>query len=361
MAGRHVPRVLLAAESLEAGRGGICRVARLMARVLGEEHLSGTLDAAAVALSDRAPVEGLGIPVSALGRSRARFVLAVHAASLSRSHFIYDFLGMARAHCRLPLLRRPYLCWIHGVEVWETTRRDRIAYSGRARTLLAHSAYSRERASRAHVAFSQAQVCWLATESDELPPRRPRGATAPTLLLLGRMDDDAYKGHAELIDAWPSVVAVVPRARLLLAGGGPALESVKQRVAASLARTCIEVRGFIPESEIESVWTEADVFAMPSTGEGFGLVYIEAMRHAIPVIGSIHDAAPEVNVDGETGYNVDLHDPKELVERIVSLLTDPVLARALGENGQRRWAEHFGYSAFRSRFLPILRRFLEER
>ncbi len=106
------------------------------------------------------------------------------------------------------------------------------------------------------------------------------------------------------------------------------------------------------------MWGETTVFAMPSRGEGFGLVYIEAMRHGRPVLASIHDAASEVNLDGVTGYNVDLDKPSELPERLIALLKDADRAAELGVNGKRRWREHFAYSAFKQRFLPILTAFL---
>ena len=60
----------------------------------------------------------------------------------------------------------------------------------------------------------------------------------------------------------------------------------------------IEFRGFVPDEQIEDVWASATLFAMPGVMEGFGLVYIEAMRHGLPVIASVHDAAPEINLDG---------------------------------------------------------------
>ena len=109
---------------------------------------------------------------------------------------------------------------------------------------------------------------------------------------------------------------------------------------------------------MEAVWAETSAFAMPSRGEGFGLVYIEAMRHGLPVIGSVHDAAPEVNLEGQTGYNVNLDRPEELPERIIHLLKEPDHAAALGQNGRQRWTEHFCYSAFRNRFSPLLAEFL---
>ena len=100
------------------------------------------------------------------------------------------------------------------------------------------------------------------------------------------------------------------------------------------------------------------LFAMPSRGEGFGLVYIEAMRHGLPVTASVHDAGQEVNVDGETGYNINLGTPGELPARLIALLKDRDKAAAMGAAGRRRWEDHFRFSAFRDRFLPHLRRWL---
>jgi phosphatidylinositol alpha-1,6-mannosyltransferase len=72
----------------------------------------------------------------------------------------------------------------------------------------------------------------------------------------------------------------------------------------------------------------------------------------------MHDAAPEVVLDGRTGYTVNLDKPDELPERIIHLLKNRDTAKQLGINGQRRWAEDFCYSAFRDRFEPLLREFL---
>jgi phosphatidylinositol alpha-1,6-mannosyltransferase len=224
--------------------------------------------------------------------------------------------------------------------------------------LVANSAYTRDRADRIHGAFSRATVCWLATESDDAVPPVPLRTGPPTVLIVARMDDLAYKGHRELIDCWSRVVGAVPSARLVVVGTGPGLNALRARAAASPAADQIEFRQFVPEDRMREVWGESTVFAMPSRGEGFGLVYIEAMRHGLPVVASVHDAAPEINVDGVTGYNVDLDRPDELGDRIIHLLRDEALAARLGEAGRRRWAKHFRYAAFRDRFLPILTDFL---
>jgi phosphatidylinositol alpha-1,6-mannosyltransferase len=145
----------------------------------------------------------------------------------------------------------------------------------------------------------------------------------------------------------------------VIAGAGPDASRLRKLAAESPAKESIEFRGFVPEEDMVALWRRAHVFAMPSRGEGFGLVYIEAMRYGVPVIASIHDAGQEVNVDGQTGYNVSLDRPGELGDRLVELLSSPSLARQMGAAGRARWHEHFRFSAFKRRFLPIVDAFLE--
>ncbi len=332
-------------------------MARLTAKVIAEEVQSGRLEAEALSLSDTQETNGSSVRVSVAGGSRSKYLFSVQVAAVNHSHFVYDFLGMARAHCRLPRLRRPYLAWIHGIEVWEDTRPDRLACARRAAMLLSNTDYTRARAERLHGGFGRARVCWLATETDEPPPPQPKQPGPPAVLVLARMDEGGgYKGHRELIHCWPRVVSAVPEARLVVVGDGPGRAAIQQLAAQSRGR--IELRGFLPDNALEAVWASASVFAMPSRGEGFGLVYIEAMRHGLPVVASVHDAAPEINLDGQTGFNVDLNQPGELAERLIFLLKNPNRAAELGRKGFERWQEHFRFSCFRRNFLPLLHEFL---
>src|SRR5690349_8702621 len=178
------PRVLLAAESLEQGASGIARVARLMARVLAEEAARGQLHAEAIAL--RGGGSDLALPVRSAHGSRARLLAATHRAALDHSHFLYDFSGIARAHPRVGT--RPYLTWIHGIEVWEEAEEKRLARARAAHTLLANSQYTLERARRLHRGLDHAQVCWLATESDEPAPAGLARARRPIIAIVSRLD-----------------------------------------------------------------------------------------------------------------------------------------------------------------------------
>ncbi len=324
-----------------------------MARDLG-------LDTKLLGFFDKEPIQDFGLPSETAAGSRGAFVMRCWSSALSRSHFIYNHVGISRAHCALPFLRRPYAIWIHGEDVWDEG--IRAGYGWRikdATMLLSNTEYTRLRAARLVPSAARAKVCWLATEEDEFPSTRPNFDGPPTVLILARIHaTEGLKGHKELIECWPSVVAAVPNARLLIAGGGSGLEAMRALAQASPAANQIEFTGFLSQSEIDALWSRAHVFAMPSRQEGFGLVYIEAMRYGVPVIASKQDAGQEINIDGVTGYNADLDQEGDLAGRIVELLTDRELSRRLGENGREHWRANFCFSAFRRRMEPILAEFV---
>jgi phosphatidylinositol alpha-1,6-mannosyltransferase len=170
---------------------------------------------------------------------------------------------------------------------------------------------------------------------------------------------ESYKGHDHLIRAWPAITAAVPHARLLIAGAGSDYQRIHQMAEDSPAAQSIEMLGYIAEDALPALWRRAHIFAMPSTCEGFGLVYAEAMRQGLPVVASIHDAGAEVNAHNETGFNVDLNNPTDLRDRLLSLLTNPALLRKFAGAADERWRVLFRASAFRDRFQPQIMQFVE--
>jgi phosphatidylinositol alpha-1,6-mannosyltransferase len=137
----------------------------------------------------------------------------------------------------------------------------------------------------------------------------------------------------------------------VIVGSGTGLAAIRDKVRSSTVASSIDVLGYVSELKMPELFESAHVLAMPSRQEGFGIVYIEAMRHGLPVIASRHDAGQEINVDGETGFNVDLDRKNELTERLIELLSNADRAAAMGEVGFRRWQQHFRYSSFADRFL----------
>ena len=344
-------KVHVAAQYLRPGNGGIGEVARVSMKALARR--GPTFGHACLETEDYA-VEGA--PVRAYCGSRARFQLALERASLGDVRFLFDFAGTARS-ARLLLPRRPYAVWAHGIEVWDEVRADRRAALERADLVLVNSAYTRDRASPTLGSLRDVRLCRLGAYSDEQPAAKSFDGP-PTALLLGRVEPGWPKGQGILVSLWPRVVAAVPDARLLLVGKGPALEALRDFARTSPAAANIEIAGFVPETELNSIWSRASLFAMPSLTEGFGLVFIEAMRRGLPVIASQADAGREVNVDEATGFTRDRENQGRLVDAIVALLRDRNLAAKFGAAGAARWRAEFSFSAFERRLTTILGDFL---
>jgi phosphatidylinositol alpha-1,6-mannosyltransferase len=152
------------------------------------------------------------------------------------------------------------------------------------------------------------------------------------------------KGQDVLLEAWPRVLDVVPDARLLLVGDGSHRKALQRTAAESpeLARSVV-FTGSVPWSEMPAHTDAGDVFAMPCRTrlgglepEAFGIVALEAAACGLPVVIGDSGGAPETVLDGETGFVVSPHAVREVADRLGDLLSDRVLARAMGERGRCR-------------------------
>ena len=347
----------MSAQFLGAGQGGIARAARLSVKALQE-----ITDVQALSVQDTQDVKVGRILADSFSNRRLSFAFANAAHLIKGRRILYDFPGTARAHPPFLRSRRPYAVWIHGIEVWgyPTPRPDYFPAVRAADLVIANSIYTLERAQEYLGPLPRARVCWLATEEDEEPPESPRVASAPTVLFVGRSDNLFAKGQDILIDIWPCVVSKVSDAKLVFAGGGSHLDKLRDLAAKSPARHNIEVLGFVAEARMDELWRNATAFAMLSKVEGFGLVFVEAMRHGKPIIASADDASEEINIDCVTGYNLSRNRKSDIIDRIIHLLHDRDAAAALGRAGIERWRSCFRFSAFRRRFDQVTTDWLVE-
>lgn len=115
--------------------------------------------------------------------------------------------------------------------------------------------------------------------------------------------------------------------------------------AAAGADFPVKFLGDIPDHELGQIYAQADIFAMTSmphrhSVEGFGLVYLEAGAHSLPVIAHAIGGVPEAVIDGETGLLVAPGDGAALTAAFARLLADPALRRRLGDAGLIRARQH---------------------
>ena len=162
------------------------------------------------------------------------------------------------------------------------------------------------------------------------------------------------KRIVDLIDAFATVSACEPRARLVVIGDGPEHTTLSQRVRTLGLDGSVRLLGALPDdAEVRAWYGRASVFCLPSEQEGFGIVFLEAMASGLPVVSTTAAAIPEVVPDGEVGLLVPPRDPAALAEALLRLLQDPALRARLRDAG-RLHAGRYGWDRVADRFLEAV-------
>lgn len=353
-----MPHPYLAAITYSPRGGGVAAVARLLRQVLldrwGQDCRLVTL------LEDREAAASL----RASTFTRLRFGTRLAQAQLAGdcSWLFYSHLGLSRVQAYIPpVWRRPYGVFIHGIEAWRALTPVQRQILNGASLRVANSRLTARRLADANPDVGPIAVCPLAlphdftVDGDRASPEPPIPLGSKAVVLVARMmARERYKGHDELLAAWPAVRASVPDARLVFVGDGDDVDRLRGRARESGIADAVVFTGFVNDEVLREIYRRAAVFAMPSTGDGFGLVYLEAMAHRLPCLGSIHDAAGEIIRDGETGFLVEQSDTGAIAQRLLTLLGDDHRRVQMGQSGYRRWREHFSYEQFSGRMVRLV-------
>jgi alpha-maltose-1-phosphate synthase len=188
----------------------------------------------------------------------------------------------------------------------------------------------------------------------------------PFVLFNGRIT--RQKGLPLLLAA---ALKLDPQYQLVIVASSPDTPEIAAEVSALAGRVSAErgnliwIDHFISREDLIHLHSHASVFVCPSIYEPFGLVILEAMACETPVVASRVGGIPEIVVDGETGYLVDL-DPADLdtfttalADRIQELLRDTTLAAKMGTAGRERVVQHFGWPAIASETVRLYDRLLQ--
>jgi phosphatidyl-myo-inositol dimannoside synthase len=355
--------LVLVSSGLDLAGGGRALAGRLLAAASADFAKERGIECSLLSLVGNG-FPGGRIAVRSFGGRQGAMALAVWRRQLGGppAAYVYDLLGPARLQAWLPgPLRGPYLVPLYGIEVWQPLTGDRARALRNATVRLAISSHTVARAAAANPGLGEIAVLPLCLEE-----RQPQGEVDRELLdragegyvlIVGRLAaSERYKGHAELLVACAELRDGRPDLRLVIAGDGDDRQRLTA-LAADLGLTDrVRFTGFVSEATLAELYRRAAIFALPSRGEGFGLVYLEAMRAGKPCVALSGTAAAEVVEDGVTGLLVVPEDRAGLARALVRLLDDPDLARRLGEAGQRRFREVFTPERFRARLWPLLDR-----
>src|SRR5512146_222301 len=294
--------------------------------------------------------------------SRMRFALCACHAARSADVVI---IGHANLLPLVPLMNRSCKCLIaHGIEVWKPLPRLQTLGAARLDRILCVSAYTQREMTRLNsLPAARFRVFPNTLDPVYAHARQPalhRAAlglpAGPMLLSVSRLaPSERYKNVAAVIAALPEVLRHVPDAFYVIVGDGaerlPFLHLARRLGLAGK----IFLPGAVPDALLPSYYAASDLFVLPSTKEGFGIVFLEAMEHAKPCIGARAGGVPEVVRDGVTGLLVDASDlPRALPRALLRLLTDPALRHAMGQRGREALERNFAFPRFRDRLEHTL-------
>jgi phosphatidylinositol alpha-1,6-mannosyltransferase len=353
--------------------GGVQRAGRHLAAVLTEFASSRGMDCRLLSLNDspelhRMTLGGREFVFTGCDRAKGRFMATALRAARRKAKLVlagHPNLGPVVQAMRIAAPRMKSIICTHGIDVAEPLGGLRRHALRHANLVLAPSKDTADlveseqevRRDRIRVlpwALDPQFEALIAAGSQTARPREfPSGRV---ILSVGRwLATERYKGMDTLITALPRLLTRWPELQLVLVGTGDDrvwLEELAEKNGVNLHVHFLEGLSY---SELAACYSACEIFALPSSGEGFGLVYLEAMACGKPVIGGAHGGAPEIIEDGVTGYLVPHGDPIQLATSIETLLADPAHAKEMGARGRHRAENEFRFNSFAKSLKKILR------
>ena len=356
-------KVLMVLHEAFGGRGGIAKFNRdLITSVCAHPDVRAVTAIPRLVTEPTGPIpEKLSFPIGGLW-GKATWFLRVGIAALARTRYDLILCGhinlLPAAFAARLAHPVPIGLIVHGIEAWHPTGRrltDRLA--SRIDFLISVSNITRSRFS-SWTGADSVRTFILPNTVDTVQfrpgPAKPElvrrwGLDGRRVLLtLARLEArERYKGIDEILEILPGLSADFPDLAYVIAGDGsdrPRLEA-KARTLGVANR--VVFTGYVPESEKLDLYRAAHAFAMPGHGEGFGIVFLEAMACGVPVVASTMDGSREAVRDGALGQAINPTDPVALRSAIRAALTRP---RGIVPDG----LDYFDMSHFRQRVHSIL-------
>ena len=363
--------MLLLLSSLWGATGGIPAFNRLLVRAAASFCAEREERLVVVALTD--PQPGQPGPGPRSGQAMpAWFEQSLAVAALApgwyrpcggqRAELVAHALRQARRHAAticghvnlapLGLLASRFGVVAHGTEVWHKLPWSRRLALRRATAVACVSEHTRGAVAQVqgvpppHLirvinALDEATAARAQQLRSEPAPLADRDTDRPLRVLsVTRLHPAEPKGIDLVIEA----LAGLPEVRYTVVGEGDAIGPLKERARRLGVADRVRFLGALADAERDLELRRCDVFALPSSGEGFGIAYLEAMAYGKPCLCAQVGGAPEVVLDGATGLAV-VPSVQAVRDGLVRL-ADPALRLRLGEAGARRVAEHFSTERF---------------
>lgn len=264
----------------------------------------------------------------------------------------------------------PYWAIAHGVEAWNIERPLLKTALRHADRILAVSHYTRDRLLKEQD-LNPERVLLLPNTFDSdrftIAPKPPYllqryGFSPETKILLTvcRLDSqEQYKGYDRILEALPIILPQVPKLHYLIVGKGDDRPRVETLIQNLKLEEYVTLAGFIPDEELCDHYNLCDLFAMPSKGEGFGIVYLEALACGKPTLGGNQDGALDALCNGKLGALVNPDQVEDIAQTLIQILQrqypNPLMYEP--EALRQQVIETFGFEQFQQTLQALMEDF----
>jgi glycosyltransferase involved in cell wall biosynthesis len=267
------------------------------------------------------------------GLARSRSVDLIHAHSALPCGHAAWLLGRT--------LGIPFVVTVHGLDAssrrqvggvpgWLCERVSRQIYSEAQRVICVSE---KVRHSVLQIApRAKTSVIYNGVDCEYFTPR-VSVSVAPIILAIGNLIPT--KGHEILLRAFSGIRSEFPAARVQIVGEGPEMPRLHALAAELDISDSVEWLGRQSRSQVAQALRNCSVFALPSSYEGLGCVYLEAMASGKPVVGCIGQGIEEVIQHGVNGCLIEANHERDLAENLSQLLKDPALRHKIGSEARR--------------------------
>jgi len=301
-------------------------------------------------------------------RSKSRFIVAALRLARARPDVIFAAhpnLAPIAASMKLLARQAQVIIGTHGIEVWQPLPALRRKALRRADLVLAPSSDTARKLTEVQGVRAEniRRLPWPIDPDflnlADLPDGLPRPSQFPqgrVVLSVGRWAaSERYKGADLLVHAVSELAREFPDLHLVLVGEGDDLPRLKKLALAANTRDNIHFISGLSRYELAACYAACDIFALPSTGEGFGLVFLEAMAFQKPIIGTPFGGIPDIVEDGITGILVEPENPSSLSSALRFLMLNDVLRLRMGQQGAEVVRARYAFEYFRANLAQLLR------
>lgn len=260
---------------------------------------------------------------------------------------------------RLGLIRS-YILVTYGIDAWTQVpwlQREAARCAVRIAAITWYTA--KEFCKHNGVALERFRIIPPSLAEDEINPlgrRVPKDDTGELgVLTVGRLSiDDRPKGIDTLIEAVGKARSNGANISLIVVGDGDDMSRLRDLTTRLGLDAQVAFLGAVPDDRLQQLYQECDVFAMPSKKEGFGIVFLEAMRFGKPCIGGNHGGIPEVIDHGVDGYLVGYGDVDRLARYLVEFSQNPELRRDMGLKAYKKVKSEYLFPHMADKWFSLL-------